>query len=119
VVRAVRRSLPESPSNAVFYRVSSEREVLILNIGLMVTRPATGVRAFGGTNANRIGGAMASNRTNLCVVNTALRKRCRRALRTCSEVSNRGAQLDFPAQQLQGVTEVWVRFEEAIVIGWR
>jgi hypothetical protein len=29
------------------------------------------------------------------------------------------AQLDFPAQQLQGVTEVLVPFEEAIVIGWR
>jgi hypothetical protein len=30
-----------------------------------------------------------------------------------------GAQLDFPAQQFQGVAEVWVPFEEAIVIGWR
>ena len=33
--------------------------------------------------------------------------------------SNRGPQLDFPAQQFQGVAEVWVPFEEAIVIGWR
>jgi hypothetical protein len=30
-----------------------------------------------------------------------------------------GPQLDFPAQQFQGVAEVWVPFEEAIVIGWR
>lgn len=30
-----------------------------------------------------------------------------------------GPQLDFPAQQFQVVTEVWVPFEEAIVIGWR
>ena len=30
-----------------------------------------------------------------------------------------GLQLDFPAQQFQGATEVWVPFEEAIVIGWR
>jgi hypothetical protein len=30
-----------------------------------------------------------------------------------------GPQLDFPAQQFQGVTEAWVPFEQAIVIGWR
>lgn len=30
-----------------------------------------------------------------------------------------GAQLDFPAQQFQGVAEVWVPFEEAIAMGWR
>ncbi|HEY2404563.1 MAG TPA: hypothetical protein VGI10_01100 [Polyangiaceae bacterium] len=30
-----------------------------------------------------------------------------------------GLQLDFPAQQFQGVAEVWVPFEEAIVIGRR
>ena len=30
-----------------------------------------------------------------------------------------GPQLDFPAQQFQGLAEVWVPFEEAIVIGWR
>lgn len=30
-----------------------------------------------------------------------------------------GAQLDFPAQQFQGVAEVWMPFEQAIVIGWR
>jgi hypothetical protein len=30
-----------------------------------------------------------------------------------------GPQLDFPDQQFQGVAEVWVPFEEAIVIGWR
>jgi hypothetical protein len=30
-----------------------------------------------------------------------------------------GLQLDFPAQQFQGVAEVWVPFEAAIVIGWR
>jgi hypothetical protein len=30
-----------------------------------------------------------------------------------------GAQLDFPAQQFQGVAEVWVPFEEAIALGWR
>jgi hypothetical protein len=34
-------------------------------------------------------------------------------------VSCAGAQLDFPAQQFQGAAEVWVPFEEAIVIGWR
>ena len=30
-----------------------------------------------------------------------------------------GAQLGFPAQQFQGIAEVWVPFEEAIVVGWR
>jgi hypothetical protein len=30
-----------------------------------------------------------------------------------------GLQLDFPAQQFQGVAELWVPFEEAIVIRWR
>ena len=29
-----------------------------------------------------------------------------------------GLQLDFPAQQNQEVTEVWVPFEEEIAIGW-
>lgn len=29
-----------------------------------------------------------------------------------------GAQLDFPAQQIQGVAEVWVPFDEVIAVGW-
>jgi len=29
-----------------------------------------------------------------------------------------GSQLDFPAQQIQGVAEVWVPFKESIAIGW-
>jgi hypothetical protein len=29
-----------------------------------------------------------------------------------------GLQLDFPAQQLQGVAEVWVPFDEVIAVGW-
>jgi hypothetical protein len=32
--------------------------------------------------------------------------------------SRAGTQLDFPAQQIQGVAEVWVPFEESIAIGW-
>ena len=46
----------------------------------------------------------------------------RTAQRGAEPYDNRGcagAQLDVPAQQFQGVTEVWVPFEEAIVIGWR
>jgi hypothetical protein len=29
-----------------------------------------------------------------------------------------GLQLDFPAQQYQGVAEVWVPFDEVIAVGW-
>jgi hypothetical protein len=43
-----------------------------------------------------------------------LRERCIVVRLSCA-----GLQLDFPAQQFHGVTEVWVPFEEAIVIGWR
>jgi hypothetical protein len=30
-----------------------------------------------------------------------------------------GPQLDFPAQRIRGVAEVWVPFEAAIAVGWR
>lgn len=30
----------------------------------------------------------------------------------------KGLQLDFPAQQIHGVAEVWVPFEASIAIGW-
>lgn len=29
-----------------------------------------------------------------------------------------GLQLDFPAQQIREVTEVWVPFDELIAVGW-
>jgi hypothetical protein len=29
-----------------------------------------------------------------------------------------GAQLDFPAQQNQGVADVWVPFDQTIAVGW-
>lgn len=35
-----------------------------------------------------------------------------------AEVQIAGLQLDFPAQQIPGLAEVWVPFDEAIVIGW-
>jgi hypothetical protein len=35
-----------------------------------------------------------------------------------SMVHIEGLQLDFPAQQTQGVAEVWVPFEVSIAIGW-
>jgi hypothetical protein len=34
------------------------------------------------------------------------------------EISCAGSQLDFPAQHIQGVAEVWVPFEESIAVGW-
>jgi len=37
----------------------------------------------------------------------------------CQAMGCAGVQLDFPAQQIQGLAEVWVPFEEAIAIGWR
>jgi hypothetical protein len=29
-----------------------------------------------------------------------------------------GPQLDFPVQQIHGVAEVWVPFDEVIAVGW-
>jgi hypothetical protein len=34
----------------------------------------------------------------------------------CASIT--GLQLDFPAQQIQGVAEVWVPFDEVIAVGW-
>ena len=42
----------------------------------------------------------------------------RRARSRCGSFGCAGSQLDFPAQQLQEVAEVWVPFEESIVVGW-
>jgi DNA invertase Pin-like site-specific DNA recombinase len=37
---------------------------------------------------------------------------------SCSIVGCAGLQLDFPVEQLQGVGDVWMPFEESIAIGW-
>lgn len=41
-----------------------------------------------------------------------------RGFRLGSRLGCAGSQLDFPNQQIQGVADAWVPFEESIAIGW-